>query len=359
VLEPRDRPPGPCHGLAQGLLAPIGKISWSANLLFGPGAPVSLLEGAAENPVTANRCAAASQNLAQLLSREVQKNGIGEDAIVGAAEIVVANIEEQRLMPGLPQPFDELRGGVASGHEHAPGFKIVGVPARATAELEDMLPLDQLGKMVQVRKDRRCRTRTFLQVALGCCGVGGQRRITRVAETGRAIFNARIIYHIRLSTTWVFIMNDVIIRPVQASDLRCLLALYTELAEGRDESIPAADEDGLRILDAIVADPARHLLVAVSDGEVVGSVDMIVIPNLTHHGRPWAIMENVIVAERRRRSGVGTALLRSALGEAAKAGCYKMQLHSGKQRSGAHAFYRARGMEAIAEGFKIYFSTSE
>jgi predicted N-acetyltransferase YhbS len=154
-------------------------------------------------------------------------------------------------------------------------------------------------------------------------------------------------------------MNRVIIRPVQSSDLSGLLALYTELAEGRDEAIPATSEDGGQVLDAIVADPARHLLVAVSDGEVVGSVDLIVIPNLTRHGRPWAILENVIVAGRHRRAGVGAALLRSALAEATRAGCYKMQLHSGKQRSGAHAFYRALGMEAAAEGFKIYFSTSE
>jgi GNAT superfamily N-acetyltransferase len=130
------------------------------------------------------------------------------------------------------------------------------------------------------------------------------------------------------------------------------------LAEGREESVPAATGEGGQALDAIIADPARHLLVAVLEGDVVGSVDVIVIPNLTHHGRPWAIMENVIVAQRHRRAGVGAALMRSALAEVTKAGCYKMQLHSGNQRSGAHAFYRALGMEAVAEGFKIYFSTT-
>ena len=64
------------------------------------------------------------------------------------------------------------------------------------------------------------------------------------------------------------------------------------------------------------------------------------------------------MAQRHRRAGVGAALMRSALAEVTKAGCYKMQLHSGNQRSGAHAFYRAFGMEAVAEGFKIYFSAS-
>jgi GNAT superfamily N-acetyltransferase len=153
-------------------------------------------------------------------------------------------------------------------------------------------------------------------------------------------------------------MNDVIVRSAQASDIGGLLELYTELAEGRGESVPSTAEAGRPILDAIIDDPARHLLVAVVGGDIAGSVDVIVIPNLTHNGRPWAIMENVIVAQRHRRAGVGSALMRSALAEAIKAGCYKMQLHSGKQRSGAHAFYRALGMEAVAEGFKIYFSAS-
>ena len=154
------------------------------------------------------------------------------------------------------------------------------------------------------------------------------------------------------------VLNGVIIRPVRASDLSGLLQLYTELAEGREESVPATTGEGGQTLRAIIADPARHLLVAVLEGDVVGSVDVIVIPNLTRHGRPWAIMENVVVAQRHRRAGVGAALVRSPLAEVAKAGFYKMQLHTGKQRYGAHAFYRALGMEAVAEGFKIYFSAS-
>jgi len=36
------------------------------------------------------------------------------------------------------------------------------------------------------------------------------------------------------------------------------------------------------------------------------------------------------------------------------ANCYKVQLHSGKQRSEAHAFYRSLGFNVVAEGFKVY-----
>jgi hypothetical protein len=43
-----------------------------------------------------------------------------------------------------------------------------------------------------------------------------------------------------------------------------------------------------------------------------------------------------------------------ALQFAQVANCYKVQLHSGKQRAEAHAFYRSLRFNAVAEGFKVY-----
>lgn len=145
------------------------------------------------------------------------------------------------------------------------------------------------------------------------------------------------------------------VRRARPADLDGLLALYTELAEGRDGSVPAAAPAAGRILTAIVDDPARRLTVATVGGEVVGSVDLVVVPNITYHGRPWAVVENVIVAEEHRRTGVGARLMTAVLDEARAAGCYKVLLHSGKQRTWAHSFYRSLGFEAVAEGFKLYF----
>jgi GNAT superfamily N-acetyltransferase len=48
-------------------------------------------------------------------------------------------------------------------------------------------------------------------------------------------------------------------------------------------------------------------------------------------------------------------LMRYAIDAAQTAGCYKVQLHSGKQRAAeAHEFYRRVGFAAVAEGFKLY-----
>ena len=67
------------------------------------------------------------------------------------------------------------------------------------------------------------------------------------------------------------------------------------------------------------------------------------------------MVENVIVSEKIRGRGAGTALLEHLLNFARAIGCYKVQLHSGKQRVDAHRLYRRLGFRPVAEGFKLYF----
>jgi GNAT superfamily N-acetyltransferase len=146
------------------------------------------------------------------------------------------------------------------------------------------------------------------------------------------------------------------VRLAEEADAAGLCRLYVELARDRADAMPASVEVTARVLAEIARRPDRWLLVAeLGDGEVVGTVDLMLVPNLTHDARPWAIVENVVVAEANRRQGIGEALMQEAMGRARSANCYKLQLVSGKERGPAHEFYRALGMEAIAEGFKIYF----
>lgn len=65
--------------------------------------------------------------------------------------------------------------------------------------------------------------------------------------------------------------------------------------------------------------------------------------------------ENVIVGEAIRGRGAGAALLEHLIDLARASGCYKVQLHSGKQRLDAHRLYRRVGFLPVAEGFMLYF----
>lgn len=150
-------------------------------------------------------------------------------------------------------------------------------------------------------------------------------------------------------------MATITVRPAERADLEGLLALFEELAGEKTSALPADRAEAERRLPEILGDARRELAVALLDGELVGTADLVMISQLTHRGEPWAIVENVIVTSAARRTGVGTALLGHLIERARAAGCCKVQLISGKHRAEAHAFYRSAGMSAVAEGFKLYF----
>jgi len=154
-------------------------------------------------------------------------------------------------------------------------------------------------------------------------------------------------------------VSDVLVREAAVGDLEQLVCLYRELMDGdRPGAQPSESAAASPAMEAIMADPARHLLVATVGSKVLGTVDLLIAPNLTHHCEPWAVVENVVVAARARRHGLGRALMSRAIEIARAAGCYKVQLMSGMQRGPAHAFYRSIGMEPRYQGFKIYLDGS-
>jgi len=82
---------------------------------------------------------------------------------------------------------------------------------------------------------------------------------------------------------------------------------------------------------------------------------LLIVPNLSHHGLPWAVVENVVTDRRFQRKGIGRLMMEYAINRAREAGCYKLQLASSKTREDAHRFYESLGFEASAHGFRLYF----
>ena len=104
---------------------------------------------------------------------------------------------------------------------------------------------------------------------------------------------------------------------------------------------------------AIRAHPGVDAYVAELDGEVVATFQLAIIPNLSHRGRPVAQVESVHVAAEWRGHGIGEQLLRFAIAEARRHGCFRLQLTSNKSRTDAHRFYRRLGFEQSHEGMKL------
>lgn len=99
----------------------------------------------------------------------------------------------------------------------------------------------------------------------------------------------------------------------------------------------------------------QRLFVVEDGGRIAGTLGLVIVPNLSHRGTPYAIIENVVVDEKSRSRGLGETLIRAAIAEAKAAGCYKVSLTSNKRRTEAHRFYERLGFKRTQEAFRIDF----
>ncbi|MEO5757026.1 MAG: GNAT family N-acetyltransferase [Mesorhizobium sp.] len=144
--------------------------------------------------------------------------------------------------------------------------------------------------------------------------------------------------------------DSIDIRAVRPADLPALVALYQHLNPGDDLVSP---EDAEAILERFAAYPGSVVLGGWHGSELVASCTLVVIPNLTRGGMPYALIENVVTAASRRKNGFGRALLQRAISIAWEHGSYKVMLLTGSTDPATLAFYRSAGFEQNKTGFQI------
>ena len=82
-----------------------------------------------------------------------------------------------------------------------------------------------------------------------------------------------------------------IVREVRETDLHSLLLLYTQLY---DNPFPTKSTQLTSLWKKILNDSNHHIIVAEQDGLVVSSCVLVIIPNLTHNQRPYALIEMLL-----------------------------------------------------------------
>ena len=110
-----------------------------------------------------------------------------------------------------------------------------------------------------------------------------------------------------------------IIRQATREDIPCILELYQELTISYSQieaSRHPSKQDYEQTLDRINAIPGYQLLVAEEEGEVVGLMEFLIIPNISHHNSPWALIEGLVVNSQHRQRGLGKMLMQYALQKA-------------------------------------------
>lgn len=143
-----------------------------------------------------------------------------------------------------------------------------------------------------------------------------------------------------MSPLWAMGVMLVEIRRANKNDLEQLLQLYTQL---HNSPLPAPNDRIQTIWDTILADEHHFILVGVVEGQIISSCVLIIVPNLTHDQRPYALIENVITDAAHRCNGYATELLNFAQDIACEKACYKMMLMTSSKEQETLRFYKSAG----------------
>ncbi|MBT2502894.1 GNAT family N-acetyltransferase [Curtobacterium sp. ISL-83] len=152
--------------------------------------------------------------------------------------------------------------------------------------------------------------------------------------------------------------RNVLVRRATPHDLDAIVRLLSDdpISAGRGD---VANEDAAAAyaaaLHQIIGDPSNELIVA-SDrrGGVVGTLQLTVIPGMARRGSTRLLVEAVRVASTKRSSGIGSALMRWVVEQAAvELRAPLVQLTSDAARVDAHRFYSRLGFVDSHVGFKF------
>ncbi|MCL1823952.1 MAG: GNAT family N-acetyltransferase [Oscillospiraceae bacterium] len=135
-------------------------------------------------------------------------------------------------------------------------------------------------------------------------------------------------------------------REARKEDLNALLELYSHY-NAEPESADEINSHVISVWEEILTDKNhRVLFIEVDSGaglKPVSTCVLLLVPNLTHDTRPYAIVENVITHRDYRKKGYGKAVLDYAKEIAESHNCYKIMLATGRKDEATLRFYENAG----------------
>jgi GNAT superfamily N-acetyltransferase len=93
-------------------------------------------------------------------------------------------------------------------------------------------------------------------------------------------------------------------------------------------------------------------LSAVENDEELGAMYLYLIQNDSHK-EPYGLLEDLLVKEDHRKKGIGSMLVKEAIEEGKRLGCYKIIGTSRLSREEVHRFYEKLGLKKYGYEFRI------
>lgn len=153
-------------------------------------------------------------------------------------------------------------------------------------------------------------------------------------------------------------VSRVKIRPARSNDVAAIVAMLADdaLGRGRERLEDPLPPSYFRAFAAVERDPNIQLVVAEGEGgEVIGCLQLCILPGLSSQGASRALIEDVRVASHCRSRGIGEQLVQWAVAEAQAKGCKLVELLTHNSRVDAQRFYQRLGFAASHVGMTVRF----
>jgi ribosomal protein S18 acetylase RimI-like enzyme len=153
-------------------------------------------------------------------------------------------------------------------------------------------------------------------------------------------------------------VSHVKIRAARSNDVAAIVAMLADdaLGRGRERVEDPLPPSYLQAFERVERDPNIQLVVAEGEGgEVIGCLQLCILPGLSSQGASRALIEDVRVASRHRSRGIGEQLVQWAVAEAQGQGCKLVELLTHNTRVDAQRFNTRLGFQASHVGMTIRF----
>ena len=148
------------------------------------------------------------------------------------------------------------------------------------------------------------------------------------------------------------------IRPAQRGDVAAIVAMLADdaLGRGRERIEDPLPPSYLQAFDKVERDPNIQLVVAEGEGgEVIGCLQLCILPGLSSQGASRGLIEDVRVAAHCRSRGIGEQMVQWAVSEARAKGCILVELLTHSSRVDAQRFYERLGFARSHVGMTVRF----
>jgi ribosomal protein S18 acetylase RimI-like enzyme len=151
--------------------------------------------------------------------------------------------------------------------------------------------------------------------------------------------------------------ESISIRPARREDVAAIVTMLADDHLGRarervEDPLPASYYEAFARIER---DQNIQLVVAESEGRVVGCLQLAILPGLSSQGGLRGLLEDVRVASDCRSRGIGEQLVQWAVTEAKARGCNLVELLTHQTRTDAQRFYKRLGFTASHVGMTVRF----